>query len=102
MVSPLTLSATRVGTRTGLATLAPERVGDARAGLDHVVVGRGVGRRGVRRVALGLAVDDVGADGADVLVGEPQPAEGAGPQVGDHHVDGGGDVEQPARGRPGP
>ncbi len=81
------------GHQDGFAVHAPERVGNARSGLDDVVVGRGVGGRGVRRVALGLAVDDVRTDVADVLVGHAQAGERAGPEIGDHHVDGGGDVE---------
>ncbi len=76
------------------AALATEGVGNARAGLDDVVVGGCVGGGGVRGVPLGLAVHDVGADLEDVVVGEPQATEGTGPQVGHHDVDGGGDVEQ--------
>ena len=70
----------------GFPTEQPEGVGQAGRRLDHVVIGRGVGGFRVARIALGLAVDDVGADRHHVLVGELEPSQGARPQIGHQHV----------------
>ena len=78
------------GDQFRIAPLASEGVGDPRSGLDHVVIGGGVGGGGVRRIPLGLAEDDVMTDGGEVLVGETQPTQCSGAQVGDHHIDRGG------------
>src|SRR5664280_2080510 len=82
------------GDELRLALHAAEGVGEAGTGLDHVVVGGGVGGRRVRRVPLGLEVHDVGLHVGDVLVGEAEPLQGARPEVGDEDLRRGDDGQQ--------
>ena len=76
------------------AGLALEKVGDAGGRLHDVVVGRIVGPLTVGRPAVRLAEHDVRPVGPDVVVGEAQPTEWAGPQVGDDDIARGGDAQE--------
>ena len=66
--------------------LTLEEVADGTGRLDDVVVGRGIGFGAVGPIPVGLAEDDVGPDLLHISVAEPEPAEGSGPEIGDHHI----------------
>ena len=82
------------GHEPGLPARPPERVRQPGGGLDHVVVRRCVGPVRVGRIALGLAVDDVGSHGGDVGVGEPESPERRRPEIRHEDVRGAGHCQQ--------
>ena len=91
---PAELVGDEAGQQHRLGAHAAEQVADAAGGLDDVVVCGRIGLLAGRRVAVRPAEHDVGPNLLHGLVVQPEATQRSRPQIRDHHVARGDDVEK--------